>query len=302
MEYRVLGRSELSVSAVGLGCVTFGREIDEATASTVMDRAREVGITLWDTAEAYSGGRSEEIVGRWLADRRSRDEIVLATKVRGPLTRARIIGAAEASLRRLRTDRVDLYQLHLWDASIPLEETLEALDTLVRQGKARAIGCSNLAAWQFCKALWWQDVHGWIRFESVQPNYSLVVRDIESELLPLCIDQHVGVISYSPLGGGFLTGKYRAGGEIPAHTRMDYVPLMQPIYFHEAGFRILEGLRTKAGELGTTIPLLALAWAMTHPAVTSVLIGARSSTHVDQAVEAAALQMPASVRAELSAL
>ncbi len=302
MEYRPLGRSDLSVSAVGLGCVTFGREIDQAAAFTIMDRAREAAITLFDTAEAYGEGRSEEIVGRWLADRRARDEIVLATKVRVPLTRARILAAAEASLNRLRTDRVDLYQLHLWDDAVPLEETLEALDTLVRQGKARATGCSNLAAWQLCKALWWQDVHGWVRFESVQPNYSLVVRDIEAELLPLCIDQHVGVISYSPLGGGFLTGKYRAGGEVPAGTRMDTVPLMQPIYFHEAGFRILEGLRAKAVELGATIPVLALAWVMSHPGVTSVLIGARSGAHVDQAVEAAAWQMPVSLRAELSAL
>jgi aryl-alcohol dehydrogenase-like predicted oxidoreductase len=302
MEYRVLGRSELSVSAVGLGTVTFGREIDEAAAFAVMDRAREVGITLWDTAEAYGEGLSEEIVGRWLADRRARDEIVLATKVRPPLTRTRMVAVAEASLRRLRTDRVDLFQLHQWDNSAPLDETLEALDALVRQGKARAIGCSNLAAWQLCKALWWQDVHGWTRFESVQPNYNLVVRDIETELLPLCADQQVGVISYSPLGGGFLTGKYRADSKIPARTRMDYVPLMQPIYFHEAGFRVLEGLRAKAAELGTTIPRLALAWALTHPVVTSVLIGARSGAQVDQAVEAASLQMPATLRAELSGL
>ena len=302
MQYRVLGRSELSVSAVGLGCVTFGREIDEATAFAVMDRARQAGITLWDTAEAYSEGLSEEIVGRWLADRRARDEIVLATKVTAPLNRPRISASAEASLRRLRTDRVDLYQLHQWDGAAPLEETLEVLDTLVRQGKARAIGCSNFAAWQLCKALWRQDVHGWTRFESVQPNYNLVVRDIEAELLPLCADQQMGIISYSPLGSGFLTGKYRPGGEIPARTRMDVVPGTQPIYFHEAGFRILEGLRAKAAELGTTIPLLALAWAMTHPAITSVLIGARSVAQVDQAVEAAALPMPATLRAELSAL
>jgi len=282
--------------------VTFGREIDEATAFTVMDRALETGITLWDTAEAYSAGLSEEIVCRWLADRRARAEIVLATKVTAPLTRARIMTSAEASLRRLRTDRVDLYQLHRWDDAVPLEESLEALDALVRQGKARAIGCSNYAAWQLCKALWRQEVHGWPRFESVQPNYNLVVRDIEAELLPLCADQQVGVISYSPLGGGFLTGKYRAGGEIPARTRMDYVPAMQPIYFHQAGFRILEGLRARAAALGVTIPLLALAWAMRHPVVTSILIGARSIAQVDQGVAAVALPMPAALRAELNSL
>ncbi|MCX6030857.1 MAG: aldo/keto reductase [Chloroflexi bacterium] len=302
MEYRVLGKSDLRVSSIGLGCVTFGREIDAATSFAVMDRALERGITLFDTAEAYAGGRSEEIIGRWIADRSVRERIVLATKVRPPLSRDRILTSAEASLRRLQTDAVDLFLLHSWDASAPLEEPLEALDRLVRQGKARAIGCSNLAAWQLCKALWRQDIHGWPRMEAVQPNYNLVVRDIERELLPLCADQQIGVISYSPLGGGFLTGKYRPGGDVPAGTRMDVSPLMQPIYFHETGFRILEELRARAVELGTTIPLLALAWTMTQPGITAVLIGARSPEQVDQALDADALGMSAELRAEISAL
>src|SRR5262245_46415425 len=214
--YRQLGKSALQVSSIGLGCVTFGREIDQATAFTVMDRALERGVTLFDTAEAYAGGRSEEVVGRWLAERGHRDRLVLATKVAGTLNRARVLTSAEASLRRLQTDRIDLFQVHHWDKTTPLEETLEALDLLLVQGKARAIGCSNYAAWQLCKALWRQEVHGWGRFESVQPNYNLVVREIETELLPLCADQQVSVLSYSPLGTGFLTGKYSQGGSIPA--------------------------------------------------------------------------------------
>ncbi|MCB0114193.1 MAG: aldo/keto reductase, partial [Caldilineaceae bacterium] len=175
MEYRKLGRTELSVSSIGLGCVTFGREIDEDASFVVMDRALERGITLFDTAEAYAKGSSETVVGRWLADRGVRDQIVLATKVSGVLTRDRVISSAEASLQRLQTDVIDLFQVHHFDAKTPLNETLEALDALVKAGKVRYIGCSNYAAWQLCKSLWQQDVHDWARFESVQPNYNLVV-------------------------------------------------------------------------------------------------------------------------------
>ena len=302
MEYRTLGKSGLRVSAIGLGCVTFGREIDAAASFAVMDRAVAAGITLFDTAEAYAGGQSEEIVGRWLAERGARDRIVLTTKVRPPLGRFRVLESAELSLRRLRTDVIDLFLLHSWDPAAPLEETLAALDALVRQGKARAVGCSNVAAWQLCKALWRQDVRGWARMEAVQENYNLVVRDIERELLPLCADQQVGVITYSPLGGGFLTGKYARDGAAPAGTRFDVVPGMQPIYLHEAGFRILAGLEGKAAEMGATPSVLALAWAMTHPGITSVLIGARSPEQVDQALEAGALGMTPELRAELCAL
>jgi aryl-alcohol dehydrogenase-like predicted oxidoreductase len=302
MEYRRLGRTDLYVSSIGLGCATFGREIDQATSFAVMDRALERGINLIDTAESYAEGRSEEIVGHWLADRGVRERVVLATKVHGRLTRQRVLTSAEASLRRLQTDRVDLFQVHNWDAETPLEETLEALHMLVEQDKARYIGCSNYAAWQLCKALWRQDVNSLARLESVQPNYNLIVRDIECELLSLCADQEVGVITYSPLGGGFLTGKYRQGNGIPIGTRMDVVPLMQEIYFHEVGFRIMEGLRVKAAELGSTMVLLALAWAMGQPGITSVLAGARSVDQVDQAFQAQAMNMPPELRAELSAL
>ena len=302
MEYRQLGRSDLHVSSLGLGSATFGREIDEATSFAVMDHALERGINLIDTAEAYSAGGSEEVVGRWLNSRGTRDQIVLATKVSGSLSRERILSSAEASLRRLQTDRIDLFQLHAWDPNVPLEEMLGALHTLVEQGVTRYIGCSNYAAWQLCKALWLQDVNDWARIESVQPNYSLVVREIERELLPLCADQQVGVISYSPVGGGFLTGKYYRGGSVPKGTRMDVVPGMQKIYFHEAGFEIMERLRAKGEELGVSMAQLALAWALGQPGITSVLVGARTPDHVDQAFRAEAMGMSPELRDELGGL
>jgi 1-deoxyxylulose-5-phosphate synthase len=302
VEYRVLGRSALCVSRIGLGGVTFGREADVETSFAIMDRALDCGITLFDTAEAYAAGRSEEVIGRWMADRRSRQRIVLATKVTPPLRRARIIESAEASLRRLQTDCIDLFQLHAWDNGVPLDEPLAALDALVQAGKTRYVGCSNLAAWQLCKALWWQDAHGWARMAAVQPNYNLLVRDIEREMLPLCADQEIGVISYSPLGGGFFTGKYEQGAAVPAGSRLDIVRGMQPIYLHPAGYRVLAGLQLQAETLGVSTTLLALAWAIGHPALTSTLIGARSVVHVEQAIAAQAMGMSPELRATLSAL
>jgi aryl-alcohol dehydrogenase-like predicted oxidoreductase len=302
VNYRQLGKTDMQVSSIGLGCVTFGREIDEATAFTIMDHAVERGINLFDTAEAYAAGRSEEVVGNWMAERGSRDRIVLATKVNGTLTRERILTSAEESLRRLQTDRVDLFQLHRWDQDTPLEEMLEALDTLVQQGKARYIGCSNYAGWQLCKALWLQDVKGWSRIESVQPIYNLVNREIEQELLPLCADQQVGVVSYSPLGAGFLTGKYRQHGPIPKGSRFDVMPGHTDIYFHRQKWRVMEALRAKSEALGISMIQLALAWALTQPSITTVLAGARTTGHVNQAFEAEAMDMSPELRAELSAM
>lgn len=302
MEYRKLGRTDLQVSSIGMGCVTFGREIDEETSFGVMDRALERGITLFDSAEAYANGRSEEVVGAWMKARGTRDKIVLATKKLPPSTPEAIVESVEASLRRLQTETIDLYQLHAWDPNTPVEATLEALGNLVDAGKIRYIGCSNFAAWQLCKALWQADVHGWPRMESVQPNYNLVVREIENELLPLCADQEVGVISYSPLGAGFLTGKYRQGAPEPEGTRFNILPAHQRIYYHDAGFRIMEGLRTKAEETGRTMINLALAWVIGQPGITSVLVGARHTGHVDQAFEAEQMGLDAELRAALNAL
>jgi aryl-alcohol dehydrogenase-like predicted oxidoreductase len=289
MEYRTLGRSDLRVSAIGLGGATFGREIDERAAFEVLDRALERGVTLFDTAAAYSNGASETIVGRWLASRGVRRQIVLATKVAPPLDRAHVLASAEASLRRLQVDAVDLFQLHSWDPRTPLEETLGALQALAEQGKARYVGCSNFAAWQACKALWRQELRGWARLESVQPVYNLALREIERELLPFAADQELGVITYSPLGAGFLTGKYRQGGPVPGGTRFEIVPGHQDIYFSDASFAAMERLRTKAAELGMPMARLGLAWVLNRPGITTTLVGARSLGQVDQAFEAAEL-------------
>ena len=302
MEYRQLGKTELQVSSIGLGCVTFSREIDEATAFRVMDHALERGITLFDTAEAYNRGGSETVLGKWMADRKARDKIVLASKVATNLRRERVIASAEDSLRRLQTETIDLFQMHHWDDGVPIEETLEALNTLVEQGKVRYIGCSNYDAWQLCKALWKSDRNGWARMESVQPNYNLVTRDIENEMLPLCADQSVGVISYSPLGAGFLTGKYSQGGDLPQGTRFDVMPGHQDIYFQADKWRIMEALRTKSAEVGETMIQLALAWVIGQPGITSVLIGARHLTHVDQAFKAEAMGLSDKLRADLNNL
>ena len=302
MEYRQLGKTDLKVSSIGLGCVTFGREIDQDMSFKVMDRALERGIRLFDTAEVYGHGNSEQVIGNWMADRGTRDQIVLATKVHGTLTRERVLSSADESLERLQTDCVDLFQVHLWDPVTPLEETVEALHTLVEQGKTRYIGCSNYSAWQLCKALRLQDANGWSEMASVQPNYNLVTRDIEQDLLPLCVDQQVGVTSYSPLGAGFLTGKYREGAPPPIGARFEVMPGHQDIYFYKEKFRIMEGLRAKSQELGISMIHLALAWAFGQPAITTVLAGARSPGHVDQAFTAEAMGMSPELRAELSNL
>jgi 1-deoxyxylulose-5-phosphate synthase len=300
MEYRMLGKTGIKVSSIGLGCVTFGREIDEATSFQIMDHALERGITLFDTAEAYAQGRSEEVVGQWLKARGRRDQIVLATKVTPPLDEARIVAAAEASLRRLQTDVIDLYQLHAFDPKTPFEATLAALAKLVEQGKVRYLGCSNFAAWQVCKALWRADVNGWPRLESVQPNYNLAVRDIETELLPFCADQELGVITYSPLGAGFLTGKYTSDKAAPAGARFDILPGHWSIYDSENAFQRMEQLRATATQTGRTMVDLALSWVIGQPGVTSVLIGCRNTGHIDQAFAAEQTGLPPELRAEMS--
>lgn len=287
MEYRQLGRSDLQVSSIGMGCVTFGREIDPPTSYAVMDHAFERGITLFDTAEAYAAGESETVVGKWLDDRGVRDKIVLATKVSGTLAKDRVISSAEASLARLKTDCIDLFQLHVWDDDTPLEETLDGLSQLVTQGKVRYIGCSNFMAWQLAKGLLLAAQQGVARIESIQPPYNLVQREIEDEVLPLCADQQVGVMSYSPLSAGFLTGKYRRGQDVPKGTRFDVIPGHQPIYFTDHGYAVLDRLDEAAQVSGRSLVQLALAWVLRQPSITSVLIGARNTSQVDQAFEAA---------------
>ena len=247
-------------------------------------------------------GRSEEVIGAWLRERGQGHRVIVATKALPPLTHDHILSAVEDSLRRLQIETIDLYQMHAWEANTPLEETLEALDAIVRQGKARYVACSNWDAGALAHALDLAETNGWARLQSVQPQYNLVVRDIEAELLPLCTERQMGVLSYSPLGGGFLTGKYRPGEPIPGGSRMDVVPGMQRYFFNERGFQIAERLQAKAAELGIASPLLALAWAMSNPAITSVLCGTRSTGQVDQAIAAEGLGMTPELRAELSAM
>lgn len=286
MELRRLGTTDLYVSSLGMGCVTFGREIDQETSFDVLDHAVERGINLFDTAAAYADGASESVLGEWMTRRGNRDRIVLATKVAGSLTKDQVISSAEDSLRRLQTDRIDLFQLHHWSTESPVEETLAGLDALVQQGKVRYVGCSNWQAWQLAKALLLVHQQTGVLVQSVQPPYNLVQREIEADLLPLCEDQGIGVMTYSPLGAGFLTGKYRRGGEVPQGTRFDIIPGHQPIYFTEHGYRVLDRLLRVADECGRSPVNLALSWVLNRPHVTTTLIGARNINHVDQAFQA----------------
>jgi 1-deoxyxylulose-5-phosphate synthase len=300
MEYRQLGNTDLQVSSIGMGCVTFGREIDREASFEVLDRALDRGITLFDSAEAYAQGASENLLGEWIADRGVRDRIVLATKVSGVLTKDRVISSAEESLRRLQVDQIDLFQLHVWDNDSPLDETLEALNSLVESGKVRAVGCSNWCAWQLAKSLLLCQDSGLQRIQSVQPPYNLVERDIEADLLPLCADQNVGVISYSPLAAGFLTGKYGRGTAVPQGTRFDVIPGHQPLYFTEQGYAVLDRLERATERSGHSMVQLALAWTLKQPHITSMLIGARNTAQVDQAFEAEQLELDDKLRALLS--
>ncbi len=281
-----LGKTDLQISLLGMGCVTFGREIDQDTSFVIMDHALEKGINIFDTAAAYAAGASEKVMGEWFADRGTRDQIVLASKVNGVLTHEHVIASAEQSLKNLKTDRIDLFQLHHWDEETPLEETLGALTTLVEQGKVRAIGCSNWSAEQMREALALSEKEGLARMESVQPPYNLVQREIEAELLPLCCEEKIATVCYSPLGAGFLTGKYRRGQNVPEGTRFDVIPGHQPIYFTDHGYAIVERLEKASEETGLSMVQLAMAWVLNRKNVTTVLIGARNTSQVDQAFDA----------------
>jgi aryl-alcohol dehydrogenase-like predicted oxidoreductase len=302
MEFRQLGNSDLRVSSIGLGSVTFGREIDAEESFSVIDYAMDRSINLIDTAEVYSAGTSETVLGQWLSRSSNRQKVVLGTKIVPPLGRERIMQVVEDSLRRLQTDVIDLYQLHAFDADTPLEETMDALNTLVQQGKVRYLGCSNFDAWQICKALWIADVNDWAPMVSVQPNYNVAIRDIEAELLPFCADQNIGVTSYSPLGAGFLTGKYTKTWTAPKGTRFDVMPDHWDIYENDTSMRRMEGLRAMAAETGISMVQLALAWAIGQPGITSVLIGCRTLSHVDQAFNAEDMGLAQDLRDRLNAL
>lgn len=308
MQYRRLGRTGLQVSALCLGTMQFGWTADEPTAHMLLDAFVDAGGTTLDTADIYSrwvpgntGGDSEEIIGRWLQQRRNRHAVVIATKARGPmwqgpdgegLSRAHLLRAVDDSLRRLQTDYIDLYQMHWYDAETPIEETLRTLDGLVRAGKVRYIGCSNLPAWRLMQALWASERLGLERYSSLQPHYNLVHRaEFERELRDVCREYGLGVLPYSPLASGFLTGKYQ-----PDDTATPASPRAASIaqrYANERGWRVLRALEQVARSVQAAPAQVALAWLMSRPTVTAPIVGANSLEQLQTVLGAASLRLEA---------
>jgi len=305
MEYRRLGRTGLKVSALCLGTMQFGWTADESASFEVLDAFAEHGGNFLDTADVYSrwaennpGGVSEQIIGRWMQARGNRHMVVLATKARGRmwdgpngegLSRVHLIRACDESLRRLQTDYIDLYQTHSFDAETPIEETLDALDELVRAGKVRYIGCSNYPAWRLALALGVSERLRLARYDSLQPHYNLAHRaEFERELEDLCVDQRLGVIPYSPLAGGFLTGKYRQGAAVPDSARASGV---QQRYFNERGWAIIDALESIAQQHNAQIAQIALAWLLARPGITAAIIGANSPDQLATSLGAIELKL-----------
>ena len=308
MEYRKIGRAGLKVSEICLGSMTFGGSTDLAEAQRIVDLAFEAGINYIDTADGYSKGVSEEMLGKILQGRR-RAQTVIATKFFNPMgpgpndsghSRVHIMDAIENSLRRLQTDYVDIYYIHHTDVETPLEEMLRALDDLVRQGKVRYIACSNYQAWRLCEALWISDHNGLARFECYQPQYSLVVRDIEEELVPLCLNKGLGIMAWSPLAGGFLSGKYKPGQRELAGTRSEAKWVWQPQYFHPDADQILTTLLEVADELGKTPAQVALRWVLEQPSVCSVISGVRTAEQLRDNLGAAGWKLEGEPLARLN--
>src|SRR5215218_1418025 len=317
MDYRQLGHSGLRVSALTLGTMTFGGRDKFANVGTTdvegakrqVDMCLDAGVNLVDTADVYSAGLSEEIVGKTLKGRR--DRMLLATKARMPmgagpndagLSRHHLIRSCEASLRRLGTDHIDLYQVHEWDGATPLEETLDALDQLVRSGKVRYIGCSNYAGWHVMKALGVSERRGLQRFVSQQIYYSLQSRDAEYEIIPAAIDQGVGILVWSPLAGGLLSGKYRRDRRGPDGARQLTEWNEPPVRDPEALWDIVDALVEIAEERGASPAQVALAWLLGRPGIASVVVGARTEEQLADNLGAAGLQLTDDERGRLDAL
>lgn len=285
MEYVNLGKSGLKVSKVAIGTMTFGSEADKEMAFKLLDYCYEQGINFVDTADKYAEGVSEKIVGEWLKDRKCRQNIVLVTKVCLPmgvgpndsgLSRIHIQNAIEASMKRLQVDVIDLYQIHKWDPLVPIEETYETLNDLVRQGKVRYLGCSNLAAWQLSKYIQISNLRGFSNFISIQSPYSLINRGIENEILPLCQFEGLGVITYNPLAGGMLTGKYQNKNSMPKNARLVSSDGYRGRYLTDISLKIVDEYVAFAQEFGTTPARLALAWIIANPNITTPIVGARN--------------------------
>ena len=305
MEYVRLGRTGLEVSRLALGCMSYGDPawrpwiLDEAAARPHFRRALDLGINFFDTADMYSRGKSEEVTGRMLRDLASRHDYVLATKVffpveKGPnrsgLSRKHILAACEDSLRRLGTDFIDLYQVHRWDPETPFEETLSALDALVRAGKVRYLGASSMAAWQLAKALYTADRRGLARFVSMQNHYNLAYREEERETIPLCLEEGLGLVPWSPLARGFLAGsRTRDGAKDTARARSD--EYADRLYFRPEDFDVLEAAVAVAKERGVKPAQVALAWVLSRPGVAAPIVGATRLEHLDDAATAVDLRL-----------
>ena len=302
MEYRYLGRTGLQVSELCLGTMSFGGATNESTAHQMLDRFVSDGGTFVDTADVYGAGASEEILGRWLAWR-SRDELVIATKGYGDMGpgpndggagRKHLLGAVEASLRRLRTDYLDLYQVHVFDDATPIEETLSTLDGLVRSGKVRFLGASNYAGWQLQRSVDLARQYGWERFACLQPLYNLLDREAEWDLVPVCRSEGLGLIPWSPLRGGWLSGRYRrdmtappAGSRVDADPDAGGWPEAWATYANERTWQVVDAIAEVAGQTGRSPAQVALRWLMQRPGVTAPIIGARTPAQLEDNLAAA---------------
>jgi aryl-alcohol dehydrogenase-like predicted oxidoreductase len=307
MQYRLLGDTGVWVSSLCMGTMTFGREADRPTSAALYQRCRDAGINFFDCADVYAGGESERILGELIHDHR--DEVVITSKVFGATgadrnargsSRRHILAAVEASLKRLNTDHLDIYFLHGFDQATPLEDTLRTLDDLVSQGKVLYPGASNFAAWQVAKALGMSAKEGWSRFRVIQPMYNLVKRQAEVEILPLAISEHLGVISYSPLGGGLLTGKYKAGQ--PASGRIVenniYIRRYGDEWMHAAALSFADF----AHQRGYKPAALAVAWVAAHPGITAPIIGARNMAQLDDTLTALEIPMTVELYTQVAGL
>lgn len=318
MQYSRFGRTGLQVPRLTLGTMTFGGQVEESTAFAIMDAAFEAGITMFDTADMYppSGypdrqGATDVIIGKWLsAAAGRRDDVLVATKCFFPTGRRRweagnsrhnVIRSLDDSLRRLGTDHVDLYQVHSWDPATPIDETLQAMDDVVRSGKARYVGCSNVLAYQLARSIGRAEVLGTVRFESVQPRYNLLFREFEREMFPLCAEEQIAVIPYNPLAGGFLSGKHRPDSDASG-TRFeggDQGARYRERYWHDRAFAVVDEVASLAADAGVSAATLSLQWVLANPVITSPIVGASRPEQLADAVAAERTPLDPALKARL---
>ena len=324
MQRRRLGRTDLSIPALGLGCTTFGREIDDDTSFKIMDHALECGLTLFDTAESYGGGNanqyrraylgvddvrevsdemhsSELLIGRWLRERNCRDQIIVCTKV-GPGNHPQNIArAVRDSSERLGVESIDLFMLHAWDEHVPISESLDALTQQIRAGRVRSIGCSNFTGVQLAESLQCSDQHGFARFEAIENVFNLASADAEQDVFRICAQQEISFIAYSPLAAGFLAGKYTPDRNVlPPGSRFDVIPGHCDVYFSPHNFRVVEQLRQKSEQTGQPMVFLAAAWVTSCPQVSCTLFGARRLAHLNNGIAAFEKGLDPRLRAEMT--